>query len=58
MKCKHSFVMLYVQYQASPKVDENKLKFRCSKCKFEKSISAKFLRREARHGRVYLLSWV
>lgn len=58
MKHNHSFWMPYKQRATSILVCENKLQFVCRECGFEKEISAKFLKREARLGRAYLIDWV
>lgn len=49
--------MLYMQSRTSDTLGENKLCFQCENCGVKKKISAKFLIREAKEGRAYLIKW-
>lgn len=56
MKC--CYTLLYEQYYDSLKLSENNLRFECKTCGKIKTLNAaKFLKREARLGRVYLIHW-
>lgn len=59
MKCNHSYTLLYNQEYESDKLIENDLVFQCQQCKTTKSVNAyKFLKRESRFDRTYLINWV